>query len=243
MSLINRNEIRRLEKAAREKDKKHLAEWASNLEIQMLRDVTKDLENKYQEDIQSAWENLILATAYTLHFSEETKLDADTLPSFMEDLLVTVDMYRTGEYSPKEYEEELDKCGVKLEGYDYQKVYKDYIGTLDKDLVAFIKKPHRKIITICGSSRFKDIILEAYKDLTLQGHMVFMDAIFEHKDNVELDVLDKEELIKIHQEKILLSDAIYVINYNDYIGELTEKNIKYAKEHNKEIMYYKENKG
>ena len=237
MSIINRNEIRRLEKAAREKDKKHLIEWANSLEKQMVRDIVQDLEKRYQQDIQDAWDNLLIATAYALHFSEETNLDADTLPSFMEDLYATIDMYRTGEYKPQEYEEELNKCGVILEKYDYQKIYKDYVGTMDGDLVAFVKGPRRKVITICGSSRFKDKILEVYKELTLQGNIVFVDAIFVHADGVMLDNIDKIEIDKIHKDKILISDAIYVVNVNNYIGESTKSEIEYAKEHNKEIIY------
>ena len=237
MSIINRNEIRRLEKAAREKDKKHLIEWANSLEKQIVRDVVKDLEKRYQQDIQDAWDNLLIATAYTLCFSEETNLDGNTLPGFMEDLYATIDLYRTGEYKPQEYEEELSKCGVILEKYDYQKVYKDYVGTMDSDLVAFVKGPRRKVITICGSSRFKDKILEIYKELTLQGNIVFVDAIFVHADGVMLDNIDKIEIDKIHKDKILISDAIYVVNINNYIGERTKSEIEYAKEHNKEIIY------
>lgn len=237
MSIINRNEIRRLEKAAREKDKKHLIEWANSLEKQMVRDIVQDLEKRYQQDIQDAWDNLLIATAYTLHFSEETNLDADTLPSFMEDLYATIDMYRTGEYNPKDYEEELNKCGVVIEKYDYQKIYKDYIGTLDSDLVSFIKGPRRKIITICGDYKYKDKMMDIYKELTLQGNIVFLDTLFIDNDADTLDRIDIIEINKIQKDKILLSDAIYVVNINNYIGESTKLEIEYAKEHNKEIIY------
>ena len=44
MSLINRNDIRRLEKAAREKDKKHLLEWADRLEQQISQDLKRQLD-------------------------------------------------------------------------------------------------------------------------------------------------------------------------------------------------------
>lgn len=40
-----------------------------------------------------------------------------------------------------------------------------------------------------------------------------------------------------HYKKIALSDAIFVINKNGYIGASVKKEILYAKEHNKEILY------
>ena len=44
-------------------------------------------------------------------------------------------------------------------------------------------------------------------------------------------------LEKMHKEKINLSDAIFVVNVDGYIGESTKSEIEYAKEHNKEIIY------
>ena len=49
---------------------------------------------------------------------------------------------------------------------------------------------------------------------------------------------EKEILGNIHKERIKISDAIYVINVNGYIGSATKSEIAYAKEHNKEIIYY-----
>ena len=40
-----------------------------------------------------------------------------------------------------------------------------------------------------------------------------------------------------HYKKIEISDAIFVVNKNGYIGEAVKKEIEYAKKHNKEIMY------
>ena len=46
-----------------------------------------------------------------------------------------------------------------------------------------------------------------------------------------------EILSKLHFEKIKISDAIYVVNVNGYIGEATKKEIEFAKSLNKEILY------
>jgi len=52
--------------------------------------------------------------------------------------------------------------------------------------------------------------------------------------------LNKSELEKLkeaHFKRIELSDAIYVINKNNYIGDSTKIEIDYAKKLKKEIMY------
>ena len=50
-------------------------------------------------------------------------------------------------------------------------------------------------------------------------------------------VSNKEMLDRIHKEKIRMSDAIYVINKDGYIGESTKQEIEFAKEFGKEVLY------
>ena len=161
MSLINRNEIRRLEKAAREKDKKHLMEWADKLEGQIAQDLRRQIEATYNEELGNAIDNILIAVVYALYFSEETMIEKEAIPDFMEDLFVTIDLFRTGEYTPQEYKDILKEYGVTIDEYDYDGPYKRFLNIFDRDLVRFLKSQHRKIVTICGSSKFKDEILQA----------------------------------------------------------------------------------
>lgn len=94
------------------------------------------------------------------------------------------------------------------------------------------------IITLCGSTKFKKEFEEVNKLLTLQGHIVISVGVFGHSDNIKFSEGQKEMLDKIHKDKINLSDAIYVINKDHYIGRSTKSEIDYANEHNKTIMYY-----
>lgn len=94
-----------------------------------------------------------------------------------------------------------------------------------------------KVITLCGSTRFKDDFLRVQKELTLQGIIVISVGCFGHSDNLSLTVECKEMLDYMHKQKIHMSDAIYVINKDGYIGESTRSEIKYAIAHNKEIIY------
>lgn len=94
-----------------------------------------------------------------------------------------------------------------------------------------------KIITICGSLKFKDRILEIAEELELEGNCVLV-PIFSNR--VNKDAFTEEELSmlgKMHFEKIKLSDCIYVVDTDSYIGESTKKEIEFAKSQNKEILY------
>lgn len=116
---MDRNELRRLEKATRDKNKQKLFEWANQFETQLRNALDKEYEERYKKDLQNAIDIFSIAIAYTLHFSESIRLGAKRLPEFMEDLYVTVDMFRTGEYKPEDYKEELESCGIYIENAKY----------------------------------------------------------------------------------------------------------------------------
>lgn len=92
------------------------------------------------------------------------------------------------------------------------------------------------IITICGSTKFKDEMLNTAKELTLNGNIVLMPFVFAHSGDKITDV-QKTLLDQLHFQKIQMSDAIYVVNVNNYIGESTKNEIKYAKKLGKIITY------
>ena len=47
-----------------------------------------------------------------------------------------------------------------------------------------------------------------------------------------------EKLAQAHFKKIDMSDAVYVVNIGGYIGESVSREVCYAQEHNKEIIYH-----
>lgn len=49
---------------------------------------------------------------------------------------------------------------------------------------------------------------------------------------------EKEMLGRMHKERIKISDAILVVNVDNYIGNQTKSEIEFAKSLNKEIIYY-----
>ena len=93
------------------------------------------------------------------------------------------------------------------------------------------------IVTLCGSSRFKNEIMKMAHDLTLQGHIVLTPCVFHHADEEELSTEDKIRLDNLHKQKINLSDAIFVVNVNGYIGESTFGEIDWATRMNKQVYF------
>lgn len=94
------------------------------------------------------------------------------------------------------------------------------------------------VITLCGSTRFKDAFLEAQKRLTLEGNIVISVGLFGHSGDEEVWTEGiKEMLDDMHKRKIDMADAIYVINVGGYIGESTHSEIEYAKNNGKGIQF------
>ena len=95
-----------------------------------------------------------------------------------------------------------------------------------------------KIITVCGSYKFKKEMLEITEKLALQGNCM-LTPIELSKPNKEAYTEKEAEIFdKMHKEKIKLADAILVVNVNDYIGNSTKTEIEYAKLLGKEVLYY-----
>ena len=102
-----------------------------------------------------------------------------------------------------------------------------------------------KVITLCGSTKFKDEFLKAHKDLTLKGNIVISVGLFGHSGDSEVwENMDegtitktKEMLDDMHKRKIDMSDEIFVINVNGYIGDSTKSEIEYAIKTGKKVNY------
>ena len=97
-----------------------------------------------------------------------------------------------------------------------------------------------KIITLCGSTKFKDEFLKCQEELTLKGCIVLSVGLFGHADEKFKTVITdevKEMLDDMHKRKIDLSDEIFVINKDGYIGSSTKGEIEYAVSNGKTVKY------
>lgn len=103
-----------------------------------------------------------------------------------------------------------------------------------------------KVVTMCGSSRFVDImavcawlIEREEKAITMGLHLLpewyckndIPDHLAEHEGCAK-------QMDELHLRKIDMSDEIFVVDYGNYIGESTTNEIKYAEKTGKTIRYY-----
>ena len=111
-----------------------------------------------------------------------------------------------------------------------------YVYEESQDLDKMIQ--NYKIVTLCGSTRFKEQFLEAQKHLTLEGCIVISVGLFGHSgdDDVWKPGV-KEMLDDMHLRKIDLADEVFVINVGGYIGESTRREIAYAEKTGKTVKY------
>ncbi|MBQ2057922.1 MAG: hypothetical protein II490_04725, partial [Oscillospiraceae bacterium] len=95
-----------------------------------------------------------------------------------------------------------------------------------------------KVVTLCGSTRFKNEFMEAQKRLTLEGCIVISVGLFGHSGDSEVwTESTKEMLDDMHKRKIDMADEIFVINVGGYIGSSTRSEIEYALAHGKGVKY------
>ena len=104
------------------------------------------------------------------------------------------------------------------------------------------EKRKYKVVTLCGSTRFKDAFYEAQKKLTLDGCIVISVGLFGHSGDAEVWTEGTKEMLDdMHKRKIDMADEIFVINVGGYIGSSTKSEIEYAKAHGKKISYLENN--
>jgi hypothetical protein len=102
--------------------------------------------------------------------------------------------------------------------------------------------PKPKIICLCGSSRFVDVMavksweLEKEGNIALSLHLLpeWYDAMPDHQAEAEGV---KDHMDELHKRKIDLADEILICNCQGYIGESTRSEIQYAIEHGKPVTY------
>ena len=93
------------------------------------------------------------------------------------------------------------------------------------------------VVTLCGSSRFKEHHEAMQARETLLGRIVIPMGFYHHKDSVPITAEQKKLLDVLHLCKIDLCEEILVINPNGYIGESTTCEIAYAVATHKNVRY------
>ena len=94
-----------------------------------------------------------------------------------------------------------------------------------------------KVITICGSLKFKEEMMITAEKMALKGNCI-LTPVYPILENIERTEEQLLNLKKEHFKRIELSDSILVMNVNNYIGNSTNLEIEYAEKLGKEIVYY-----
>ncbi len=94
-----------------------------------------------------------------------------------------------------------------------------------------------EVVTLCGSTRFKEDFQKAQESLTLAGKLVISLGFFEHAEGKTISPETEALLAEIHRQRIDMSDSIFVINRDDYIGKSTASEIEYARAAGKTVKF------
>ena len=150
---LNRDEYRTIKSMSKEQMEK----WLYNRNVTTYNALRKEFEDAYKDELDSSVQNFITAIAYTLHYNEEVHLQNDELASFMDDLFVSVDMFRKGEYRPEEYRDQLREDGIEIAKYDYDRLYRE------KD--APYKEKYEELVKFLNETKSKAKIVDDIKEL------------------------------------------------------------------------------
>lgn len=142
---------------------------------------------------------------------EATKIEVD------EDEYVGATVYRSEE--PVEPEQD-DECSGFVREWDFQ-----------------IHRKRPPVVTLCGSTRFKDEFRKAEAGMEGKGWCVFTVGFFAHADGIPISEKAKQAADELHKWKISMSDWVYVVNPGGYIGDSTRSEINFAKDIGVPIRY------
>lgn len=150
---LSREEFRSIKGFSREQ----MGKWLQGYYNVTYNSLRKDFETTYKDELDSSVQNFITAIAYTLHFNEDVNLQHDELNSFMEDLFVSVEMFRKGEYNPDDYREQLKEDGIVIAEYDYDRLYRE------KD--APYKEKYEELVKFLNETKSRAKIVDEIKEL------------------------------------------------------------------------------
>ncbi|HUS98855.1 MAG TPA: hypothetical protein VMY59_00860 [Candidatus Thermoplasmatota archaeon] len=99
-----------------------------------------------------------------------------------------------------------------------------------------------KVITLCGSTKFKQAFIDANFRETMNGKIVLTVGWFSHTDGNIYTPTEEEKIAldELHKRKIDISDEVLILNVGGYIGESTQSELDYAIANGKQISFLDE---
>lgn len=96
-----------------------------------------------------------------------------------------------------------------------------------------------KTVTLCGSMRFKNEMQRIAFGLETRHNMNVLQCVY-NVDNLDITPIEQASLENAHYRRIELSDAIYVVDIQGYIGNQVSKEIAFARRKGKEVIFHSE---
>lgn len=114
IKFFNTNELNRLQRCAKNKDKKEIIKWGQEFEAMLNKKFYDIYKKQYLIWLEETFKDLDTAMMYTLHFNEYTKFGNKRLKSVMDDLAVTMRGFYKGEFERKDYNKMLTDDGINI---------------------------------------------------------------------------------------------------------------------------------
>lgn len=114
IKFFNTNELNRLQRCAKNKDKKEIIKWGKEFEDRLNKKYYELYKKQYMIWLDETFKDLDTALMYTLHFNESTKFGNKRLKSVMDDLAVTMRGFYRKEFNREEYNKMLKADGIKI---------------------------------------------------------------------------------------------------------------------------------
>lgn len=91
-----------------------------------------------------------------------------------------------------------------------------------------VKPEQQRIIVLCGSTRFKAQWTNVQLMLAAVGHVPIIVEFYHHDIGVNISLQTKRHLDDLHKRKIDISDGVFIVNHQGYVGESTLSELLYA---------------
>ena len=114
LKLFDTNELNRLQRCAKNKDKKEIIKWGKEFEDRLNKKYYELYKKQYMIWLDETFKDLDTALMYTLHFNDSTKFGNKRLKSVMDDLGTTMRGFYRKEFNREEYNKMLKEDGIKI---------------------------------------------------------------------------------------------------------------------------------
>lgn len=114
IKMFDTNELNRLQRCAKNKDKKEIIKWGQQFEAMLNKKFYDIYKKQYMIWLEETFKDLDTALMYTLHFNEQTRFGNKRLKSVMDDLGMTMRGFYKKEFNREEYNQMLKDDGIKI---------------------------------------------------------------------------------------------------------------------------------